>query len=203
MKCFRNIHNKTGKKVLQKNHNQSIEHQLICTPKNNLINEFTQKMIRFGFVCLFSVGAPLTPLFVLIINIIESFADIYKLFNLLRVEIIDGSSGIGIYNTIFRNIYFIGTLINVSLILFTSPKLARLDLYLQKEITNNDDFIIKILIFAILENLILIYMNIYNFNILPIWFYHLGDLKVLYDKKYYSREITALPHLALEEKKIS
>ena len=46
-------------------------------------------------------------------------------------------------------------------------------------------------------------MNIYNFNILPIWFYHLGDLKVLYDKKYYSREITALPHLALEEKKIS
>ena len=42
-------------------------------------------MIRFGFVCLFSVGAPLTPLFVLIINIIESFADIYKLFNLLRV----------------------------------------------------------------------------------------------------------------------
>ena len=203
VKCFRNIYNKTGKKVLQKNHNQSIEHQLICTPKNNLINEFTQKMIRFGFVCLFSVGAPLTPLFVLIINIIESFADIYKLFNLLRVEIIDGSSGIGIYNTIFRNIYFIGTLINVSLILFTSPKLARLDLYLQKEITNNDDFIIKILIFAILENLILIYMNIYNFNILPIWFYHLGDLKVLYDKKYYSREITALPHLALEEKKIS
>ena len=202
IKCFRNLFGKT-KKILRQNHNQSIEHQLICTPKNNLIYEFTQKMIRFGFVCLFSVGAPLTPLFVLIINCIESFADIYKLFNLLRVEIIDGSSGIGIYNTIFKNIYFIGTLINVSLILFTSPKLARLDLYLQKEITNNDDFIIKVLIFAVLENLILIYMKIYNFNILPIWFLHLDDLKVLYDKKYYSREIRALPHVSLEEKKLS
>ena len=203
IKCFRNLFGKTKKKILKKNHNQSIEHQIICTPKNNLIYEFTQKMIRFGFVCLFSVGAPLTPLFVLIINFIESFADIYKLFNLLRVEIIDGSSGIGIYNTIFKNIYFIGTLINVSLVLFTSPKLARLDLYLQKEITNNDDFIIKVLIFAVLENLILIYMKIYNFNILPIWFLHLDDLKILYDKKYYSREITALPHVSLEEEKIN
>ena len=68
---------------------------------------------------------------------------------------------------------------------------------------NNDDFIIKVLIFAVLENLILIYMKIYNFNILPIWFLHLDDLKILYDKKYYSREITALPHVSLEEEKIN
>ena len=178
---------------------QNIRFQLKCIPKNNLIFEYTNKMIRYSFVIFFSVGAPLTPLFIFLMNFIENFIDIYKLIYIFRIENIDGSDGIGIYNTVFKTLYFLGMLCNIGLVLFTSPKFANLDLYLKTNITNNDDFIFKIVIFSIMENFMLIIMNLLDFDFQSIWMYHLNELKSLYDKKYYSRDSNNLPHLNLIE----
>ena len=132
-------------------------------------------------------------------NFIENFIDIYKLIYIFRIENIDGSDGIGIYNTVFKILYFLGMLSNTALVLFTSPKFANLDLYLKTNITNNDDFIFKIVIFSIMENFMLIIMNLLDFDFESIWKYHLNELKSLYDKKYYSRDSNNLPHLNLIE----
>ena len=182
----------------------SIEHQLLCDGKNNLIHEYNQKMILFGFVCLFCNSAPLAPLIVFFINILEYFADIYKIFNLYRIEIIEGSSGIGIYNTIFKTIYFFGIFININLVLFTSQKFFTFSLS-EKDIqilTNDDAFLNSTIFLVITENFMLFLIQTLRPKNVPIWFQHLGELKDLYEKKYYSRDTASLPHFSVEENEI-
>ena len=174
----------------------SIEHQLLCDGKNNLIKEYNQKMIRFGFVCLFSNAAPLAPLFVFLINILEYFADTYKIFNLYRIEIVEGSSGIGIYNAIFKTLYFFGMLININLVLFTSQKFFKFKITKDEfeKLKDNDGFIMNTLLMVIIENFMLLIIQAVRPKNVPLWFQHLSELKNLYDKKYFSREAANLPH---------
>ena len=107
----------------------SIEHQILSNECNTLIYDYNKRLILFGFVCLFSVAAPLTPIISLILSYLEIYVDVYKIFNLNRIDIIEGASGIDIYNSILKMFYFIGMLTSVALILFSNPHLLNLKYY--------------------------------------------------------------------------
>jgi hypothetical protein len=166
----------------------SIQNQILLTNYESLIYDFNERIISFGFVCLFSVAAPLTPIISLILSYLEIYFDVYKIFNLNRIPIIEGASGIDIYNSVLKMFYFIGMLTSVALILFSNPHLLNLKYYVDFSILKNKDFINKFIIFAVIENVILFVMNAFNYNDLPNWFNHLSEYKSIYAKKYFNRE---------------
>jgi hypothetical protein len=145
----------------------SIEHQIICDEVDSLIDEYNELVILFGYVCFFGVAAPLTPTIIFLLTYLEKYTDSYKLFYLCRLAIVEGSPGIEIYNLIFRVFYFIGMLTNIGIVLFTNPHLIDVAAYKDIDIRNNQDFIVKFIIFAILENILLLLMRFINYNILP------------------------------------
>lgn len=177
----------------------SIDHQLICEGYNTLIYEYNERMINFGFVCLFTVAAPFTPAIVLIFTFLENFFDLYKMFNLLRIETIEGSSGIGIYNFVLKSLYFIGMLTSVALVLFANPRLLIIKEYLEESLLSNNDFINKIMIFAFVENAIIIMMWVVRYNDGPLWFENLEELKLIYENKYFNKKKEKLPHKSYEK----
>ena len=177
----------------------SIEHQILSNECYTLIYDYNKRLILFGFVCLFSVAAPLTPIISLILSYLEIYVDVYKIFNLNRIDIIEGASGIDIYNSILKMFYFIGMLTSVALILFSNPHLLNLKYYVDFSILKNKDFINKFILFAIIENVILFIMNTFNYNDLPYWFNYLSEYKSIYTKKYFNRDYKNLPHMIYTE----
>ena len=177
----------------------SIEHQILSNECYTLIYDYNKRLILFGFVCLFSVAAPLTPIISLILSYLEIYVDVYKIFNLNRIDIIEGASGIDIYNSILKMFYFIGMLTSVALILFSNPHLLNLKYYVDCSILKNKDFINKFILFAIIENVILFIMNTFNYNDLPYWFNYLSEYKSIYTKKYFNRDYKNLPHMIYTE----
>ena len=80
----------------------SVVHQMLCDELNNTIYEYNEMIILFGYVCLFSVTAPLTPLIVLILVWTEKLSDLFKFFFLERIQILDQATGIEIYYKLMK-----------------------------------------------------------------------------------------------------
>lgn len=173
----------------------SLDHQLLCVGYRTLIYEYNERIINFGFICLFSVFAPLTPMFVLMLTYLENYVDLYKLFNLVRVEFIDGANGIEIYNSIFKTFYFVGMITSIALILLSRGDLMTLDVFIKQDLFKNSDFISRFLVFVIVENVILLFNKFIIINLQPFWFEHLDELKSIYYKKYYILDREHLPHV--------
>ena len=168
-------HDKTNKK---KKISSTIEHQLYSQEIKNIIHYMNKRMIRFGYLCIFSAQAPLTPIIIFGVNLIETFFELYKFFYLYRVEIIEKARGIGEYNSIIKTLFFVGMLVNVVLVFFHQNE--------------RENFVIVIFIIVVFEN-ILFFINLLNINtFLPFWYLNLAEIKSLYDKKYYSRESKTL-----------
>ena len=166
---------KTNKK---KKISSTIEHQLYSQEIKNIIPYMNKRMIRFGYLCIFSAQAPLTPIIIYGVNLIETFFELYKFFYLYRVEIIEKARGIGEYNSIIKTLFFVGMLVNVVLVFFHQNE--------------RENFVIVIFIIVVFEN-ILFFINLLNINtFLPFWYLNLPEIKSLYDKKYYSRESKTL-----------
>ena len=176
---------KTNKK---KKISSTIEHQLNSTELKNIIVEMNIKMIRFGYLCIFSAQASLTPIIIFFVNLIETFIDLYKFFFLYRVEIIDKARGIGVYNNIIKTLFFVGMLLNVGLVFFHQNE--------------RENFVTVIFIIVVFEN-VLFFINLLNINtFLPFWYLNLSEIKSLYNKKYYSRDTNNLNHLNEKEEEI-
>lgn len=170
----------------------SIEHQLICDPYNDLIAEYSEVLIQFGYVCLFSVAAPLTPLLVFVLLYLEKFVDTFKMFFLVRMNIIDGSTGLDIYNSIVQGIIYVGLLTNLGIIAFADNHFFKTS---ESEVENK---LTRVVIYAIVEIVMFLACRISRWNIIPSWFKFVGEIKELYHKKYFNR-MNDLPHLNLEK----
>ena len=164
----------------------SVVHQMLCDELNNTIYEYNEMIILFGYVCLFSVTAPLTPLIVLILVWTEKLSDLFKFFFLERIQILDQATGIEIYYKLMKVLMFVGMITNAGVLLFS------------KELKLNNDMVYKIGIFLGIENLILILMFFLDWKVFPFWWKELSDLKELYDKKYFRRKGKNLPHYYLQ-----
>jgi hypothetical protein len=133
----------------------SIYYQSIMEEYDTLLYDYNEIMIYYGYVVLFSVAAPITPLIVFVLVYFEKFVDIYKMFNLQRVTIIGQSNGISIYKYILIVFFCIGVITNVALVLFTNPDLIRASLLL------------KFIISFTCENMLIIVLLLLTYNITP------------------------------------
>ena len=182
------------KLILKKNINKEIiihnlEHQMISDSYDNIMFEYSKLIIHLGYVIFFSVASPLTPILVFFLIYFERICDTYKIFYLQRVSFIGMSIGLEIFNTIIHSFIYLGYFINVGLIVFG-------DSYFLPDIS----FEIKLIIFISGVILLNILCNVINWNILPNWFFHLDEIKELYQKKYFLRGRNNLPHFTLLEK---
>jgi len=91
------------------------EEQMVLAPNQNTIDDMSEMVIQFGYVTMFVVALPITPLFSLINNIIELKVDGYKMVNESQRPHPNGSSGLGAWNGVlgFFSVVAVGT--NVAL----------------------------------------------------------------------------------------
>lgn len=160
----------------------SVEYQNLCEEYNTTMSDYIEIIILFGYVSLFSVACPLTPVIVMMILYIEKFVDSCKLLFLSRVTLLSRADGIEVFRIIFKIIYFIGMITSIALVLFT------------QQTANKYSLVAKIVIFAAVENLILIMMMTFKFNHLPEWFDYTNLIKTLYLRKFVSKPSEHLPH---------
>jgi hypothetical protein len=163
----------------------SFTHQLLCEEYSNLIYEYNELIILFGYMCLFSVTAPFTPLIVLVLAWIEKLGDIIKIFFMERVQIIHQATGIDIYNDLLVVLMFLGMLSNTAIVLFS------------KETHLGYPMMYKLFVFIGIENIVLVMIYVLQWNTLPFWFNDLTELKSLYTNKYLYND--TWPHKALIE----
>jgi len=92
------------------------EEQMVLTPNQNTIDDMSEMAIQFGYVTMFVIALPITPLFSLINNVIELKVDGYKMVNEAQRPNPNGSSGLGAWNGVlgFFSIVAVGT--NVALL---------------------------------------------------------------------------------------
>jgi len=168
----------------------SLEHQMICNEYNMVLFEYSEMLINIGYVFLFAGIAPLVPVFIFLLGYIERAFDTYKIFFLERVNIINQSNGIEIYNTIFKIFIYLGLISNAAFVFFA-------DNYFLPEISIYN----KINIYCVFVFVVFLMSTVFFWNIFPPWFQYLEDIKELYEKKYYERDNNNLPHLHIVKKK--
>ena len=195
---------KNNNKIIANDRNYTIKYQMSCFKYDNLLIEYMQKIILFGYINLFLVAVPLCPIFIVLILILEYLLDSYKLANFVYMMNIRGAKGIEVYNTIIKIISFIGIMSNGGLILFTKQYQDNNNTFRNFHFTELSGIMRSpIGIFALFENIILFFMSFISFNIQPKWFRHLEKYKSIYIEKYYNREKKKLPHLLNTSKKLS
>ena len=160
---------------------QSLEHQIIIPPTLNLNIEYSDIINQFGFVCFFSIAAPLTPLIIFVLSLFFRILNYYKFVHLERIEILDASKGISFYNKIIKMFLFIGVMVNVAIFMFSSPN-PSVPLNTIETLKN------KFLTIFIIENSVIIIYAFVDRNILPNWFKYLNIIKDLYLNKYFDKD---------------
>ena len=195
---------KNNNKKNKSDKNYSIKFQMACFQYDNLLIEYMQKIILFGYINLFLVAVPLCPLLIFCILILEYVLDSYKLAHFIHFNNIGGAKGIEVYNNIIKIISFIGIMSNGGLILFTKQLQDNNNSFKSFHFTELSGIMISpIGIFVFFENIILLFMSSISINIEPKWFKHLEKYKSIYKEKYYNRENKKLPHLLNASKKLS
>ena len=172
----------------------SLEHQLMCDSFDDLITDYSEVLINFGYVCLFGVSAPLTPIIVFCLLYLEKFVDTFKMFFLVRMELLDGSTGIEIYNTILNVFIYVGLITNFGIVIFSDEGFVIIGKDNPYELT------LKIVVFVLSVIVILAICSVVRWNVTPKWFDYSAEIKDLYYKKYFKRETQTLPHYYLIER---
>ncbi|ETO32379.1 hypothetical protein RFI_04733 [Reticulomyxa filosa] len=92
------------------------EEQMVLTPFANTIDDMSEMVIQFGYVTMFVIALPITPLLALINNVLELKVDGYKIVHESQRPHPNGSSGLGAWNGVlsFFSLVAVGT--NVALI---------------------------------------------------------------------------------------
>ena len=161
---------------------QGLEHQMMTYPMDTLNVEYNDIINQFGFACLFSIAAPLTPLIIFLLALVCRLTNYYKFIHLRRVEILDESKGISFYKKIIKVFIFIGVVVNVAIFLFSThtPNKAISPINNTIETIKN-----KFLTVFLIENSLLIIYFFVDWNILPKWFKYKDIIKDLYLNKYF------------------
>ena len=195
---------KNNNKKIENDKDYSIKFQMSCFKYDNLLIEYMQKIILFGYINLFLVAVPLCPMIIILILILEYILDSYKLVHFIYFNYIGGAKGIEVYNIIIKIISFIGIISNGGLILFTKQIQDNNNTFKNFHFTDLSGIMISpIGIFVFFENIILLFTSSISVNIEPKWYKHLEKYKSIYKEKYYNREKKKLPHLLNISKKLS
>lgn len=164
---------------------QGLEHQLMTYPMDTLNIEYNDIINQFGFACLFSIAAPLTPLIIFLLALVCRLTNYYKFIHLRRVEILDESKGISFYKKIIKVFVFIGVMVNVAIFLFSTHTPVK---YISPMNNTIETIKNKFLTIFLIENSLLIIYFFADWNILPKWFKYKDIIKDLYLNKYFYKD---------------
>jgi anoctamin-10 len=92
------------------------EFQMDKVPYDNTIDDMSELIIQFGYVALFALALPITPLLALLNNVVEMKVDAVNLVNQSQRPHPNGSSGLGAWNPILQFFSFICIGTNIALI---------------------------------------------------------------------------------------
>ncbi|XP_023221266.1 anoctamin-7-like isoform X1 [Centruroides sculpturatus] len=90
------------------------------TEENFRLDEFTEKVIQYGYIMLFAASFPLAPLLALLFNVVDLRIDAKRLLWWNRRPIPYRDNDIGIWFYIIHFVNILGTISNACLIAFTS-----------------------------------------------------------------------------------
>lgn len=88
--------------------------------KDSVFDDYLELVIQFGFVSLFAISFPLTPLISLITNIFEMEVDKYKLLKLYKRPIPYGAKSIGSWMNVIEIISYLSIFTNLGLLCFST-----------------------------------------------------------------------------------
>ncbi|KAH9507800.1 hypothetical protein Btru_052894 [Bulinus truncatus] len=88
--------------------------------KDFTMEEYTEKVILYGFLMLFACSFPLAPLMAILICLIDIRVDAKRLLWLFRRPVAHISEDIGMWYNILNFVNFVGVLTNAFIIAFTS-----------------------------------------------------------------------------------
>ncbi len=159
---------------------QSIPHQVHCEREEEMNFFYNSYLTQFGYVCLFSVAAPLTPLIVFVLVLIGRASNYYSIIELKSIVFVEGATGIGLYNVTLKALLIAGVISNIAIVLFSSHDYTgdirqRVSLEVIKA---------NFILFAVIVNLLIIFFFFFNWNIMPNWFNYLEQIKDLYYTKF-------------------
>jgi hypothetical protein len=134
---------------------------------DDLIEEYLEIIILIAYVLLLSSSAPLTPLLVMILLLIEKGIDVHKFYFLYRLKELRNFSTITVFNYMIIFLLFFGSFTNISMFVFsrkfnyTDPK------YDNGEDHGHVDLLVKIFLLMIIQNFVLFTNMMLRFNLLP------------------------------------
>jgi len=91
-------------------------------PYEGTFADFDEMVIQFGYVTLFVVAFPITPLLALVSNILETRVDGTKLCKLVRRPEPRGAANMGTWFDILGFVSFVAVATNVAIICFETPQ---------------------------------------------------------------------------------
>jgi len=94
------------------------EEEFELEPYESTIPDFDELVVQFGYVCLFVVAFPLTPLLALLSNIVEVYIDSNKLCKFTRRPEPRGAANIGTWFDILTAVSFIAVFTNCAIVCF-------------------------------------------------------------------------------------
>lgn len=96
---------------------------------NGTVEEYSELMVQFGFVSLFSMAFPLVPLLAFLNNIIEMKIDKHKVMYMTRRPIPVVAKSNGIFTYLFAIISFLAIFTNLGIMSFTGKVFGEDDMY--------------------------------------------------------------------------
>jgi len=152
-----------------KNENDIInsdEFKIELSSFDDLTEDYLEIIIYFGYIMLISSIAPLTPLFILLLLLSERAVDAFKFYFLVRYNSINSTNGIGKYNYMIKILLVGGIVSNLMMITF-SRKYSYVNPDSVDERKFSFEFLLKVLIFLLFENLIFLVGKFIKFKNYP------------------------------------
>lgn len=122
--CLASRKQKSAASLVEKQQQLSEAERQYGMVEYNLLLDYDELAVQYGFVTLFASAFPLAPLFALASNFFELRLDAFKLCSLARKPAPKGAYNIGQWFAVFETIGFIAVLTNVSLVIFKFPSIS-------------------------------------------------------------------------------
>jgi Calcium-activated chloride channel len=98
----------------------SEEKQSIMSKYETTLEDYMEMVIGYGYLILFGVAFPFVPLICLFLAMVEVRVDAWKFCNLTTRPIPKQDNSIGIWTGIIQTIAYIGSAVNIGIVLFTA-----------------------------------------------------------------------------------
>ena len=99
--------------------NETERNAVMYEGKLNLINSYSQQVIQYGWIVMFSAACPIAPLLAMAMNVVKLRSEVILSTSVFRRPTATGAADIGVWLTIQEFLGLLGVLINCCILYFT------------------------------------------------------------------------------------